>query len=51
MPFPLLVLSLLAWRCAIGIPLSLAWRRSGNLAGPAFAHATIDAVRNGVLGL
>ena len=51
MPFPLLVLSLLAWHGALGIPLSLAWRRSGNLAGPALAHAVIDAVRNGVLGL
>jgi len=51
MPFPLLVLTLVVWHCAIGVPLSLAWRRSGNLAGPAFAHAAIDAVRNGVLGL
>ena len=51
MSFPLLVLSLVVWHCAIGVPLSLAWRRSGNLAGPAFAHAAIDAVRNGVIGL
>jgi membrane protease YdiL (CAAX protease family) len=51
MPLPVLVLSLLAWQCAIGVPLSFAWRRSGNLAGPALAHATIDAVRNGLLGL
>lgn len=51
MPFPLLLLSLITWHCAIGIPLSLAWRRSGNLAGPAFAHSAIDAVRNGLLGL
>lgn len=51
MPFPLLVLSLAVWHCAIGVPLSFAWRRSGNLAGPALAHAVIDGVRNGVLGL
>lgn len=51
MSFPLLVLSLVIWHSAIGIPLSLAWRRSGNLAGPALAHSAIDAVRNGVLGL
>ena len=51
MSFPLLVLSLVVWHCAIGVPLSLAWRRSGNLSGPAFAHAAIDAVRNGVIGL
>ncbi len=51
MPLPLLVGSLVAWHCLVGIPLSLAWRRSGNLAGPAFAHAAMDAVRNGLLGL
>ena len=51
MPLPLLVLSLVAWHCLVGVPLSFAWRRSGNLSGPAFAHAAIDAVRNGVLGL
>ncbi|MGA8211139.1 MAG: hypothetical protein WB441_04045 [Nocardioidaceae bacterium] len=33
----------------IGVSPSLAWRRSRNLAGPAFAHAAIDAVRNGLL--
>jgi hypothetical protein len=30
---------------AIGIPLSFAWRRPGNLALPAAAHAFADAVR------
>ena len=30
----------------IGIPLSIYWRRSGNLAVPATAHAFVDAVRN-----
>jgi hypothetical protein len=51
MPLPLLVGSLIGWHCIVGIPLSLAWRRSGNLSGPAFAHSAIDAVRNGLLGL
>jgi hypothetical protein len=51
MPFPLLVLSLVTWHCVVGVPLSFAWRRSGNLSGPAFAHAAIDAVRNAFLGL
>jgi membrane protease YdiL (CAAX protease family) len=35
--------------CLTGIPLSLAWRRSGLLFVPAFVHALIDAVRNGLL--
>lgn len=51
MPLPLQVLSLVAWHCLVGVPLSFAWRRSGNLSGPAFAHAAIDAVRNGLSGL
>ncbi len=51
MPLPLLVLSLVSWHCLVGVPLSFAWRNSGNLSGPALAHATIDAVRNAVLGL
>jgi membrane protease YdiL (CAAX protease family) len=33
----------------IGVPLSLFWRRSGNLAVPAFTHAFIDAVRDALL--
>jgi membrane protease YdiL (CAAX protease family) len=49
MPLPYLVLELVAWHTLVGVPLSLAWRRSGNLAGPAFAHAAIDAVRNGLM--
>lgn len=51
MPFPLLVLSLVTWHCVVGVPLSFAWRRSGNLSGPAFAHSAIDAVRNALSGL
>lgn len=49
LPMPLLVLELLAWHVLVGLPLSLAWRRGGNLAGPALAHSVIDAVRNGVV--
>lgn len=51
MPLPFLLLSLLTWHCLVGVPLSFAWRRSGNLSGPAFAHSAIDAVRNGLIGL
>ena len=49
MPFPLLIMVLLAVHCFIGIPLSFAWRRSRNLAGVAFAHSAIDAIRNAML--
>lgn len=35
----------------IGVPLSIYWRRSGNLAVPAFTHAFIDAVRNALIGV
>lgn len=49
MPFPVLVVVLLAVHCFIGVPLSFAWRRSRNLAGVAFAHSAIDAVRNALL--
>ena len=34
-----------------GIAFSLFWRRTGNLAVPAFVHALIDAVRNVFVGL
>jgi len=34
---------------AVGVFLSLGWRRSGNLAVPAIVHAFIDAVRNMLL--
>jgi membrane protease YdiL (CAAX protease family) len=49
LPWPLLVLELLAWHILVGMPLSHAWRRSGNLAGPALAHSAIDAVRNALM--
>lgn len=34
----------------IGVPLSLGWRRGGNLAVPALAHALVNAVRNVIAG-
>lgn len=52
LPFPLLLVELIAVHILLGVPLSLAWRKTRNLAGPAFAHAVIDAVRNAfMLGL
>lgn len=45
---PVMIAGLLAVHCAIGVALSFAWRRSGNLALPAAAHALIDGVRNGL---
>jgi hypothetical protein len=32
--------------CLIGVPLAVFWRRTGNLAVTAFAHALVDGVRN-----
>lgn len=40
------VLELVGVHVLLGVPLSFAWRRTRNLAGPALAHAVIDAVRN-----
>jgi hypothetical protein len=34
---------------AVGVPLSLGWRRTGTLAVPVIAHALIDAVRNALM--
>ncbi|KRE55457.1 CPBP family intramembrane glutamic endopeptidase [Phycicoccus sp. Soil748] len=49
---PVLVAELVVVHIGLGVWLSFAWRRTGNLAAPALAHAVIDAVRNGtVLGL
>lgn len=41
---------LAGFHTVIGVPLSLYWRRSGNLLVPVAAHALIDAVRNTLLG-
>lgn len=52
LPLPVLVAELVVVHVVIGVPLSFAWRRTRNLAAPAFAHAVIDAVRNAaMLGL
>jgi membrane protease YdiL (CAAX protease family) len=40
---------LLIVHCAVGVPLSFYWRKSGNLAVTGFTHALIDAVRNALL--
>jgi membrane protease YdiL (CAAX protease family) len=48
-PLLALVPQLLAMHCAIGVPLSIYWRRSGNLFVTGSAHALIDAVRNALL--
>jgi membrane protease YdiL (CAAX protease family) len=40
------IIALLFVHLAVGVPLSLYWRRSGNLFVPATAHAVVDAVRN-----
>jgi membrane protease YdiL (CAAX protease family) len=52
LPLLLQVVELVGVHVVLGVPLSLAWRRSRNLAGPALAHAVNDAVRNAfMLGL
>ena len=48
-PLPALVPQLLAVHCAIGVPLSIYWRRSGNLFVTGSTHVLIDAVRNALL--
>jgi membrane protease YdiL (CAAX protease family) len=48
-PFPLQVAELVVVHVALGVPLSIAWRRTRNLAGPGLAHAVNDAVRNGFM--
>jgi membrane protease YdiL (CAAX protease family) len=42
------MISLVVAHSIIGVPLSLAWRRTGNMAVPGFAHALIDAGRDGL---
>jgi membrane protease YdiL (CAAX protease family) len=42
------VLSVLVVHCSIGVALSFAWRRTGNLTVPGAAHAIIDAIRDGL---
>jgi hypothetical protein len=42
----IIIIDLVIVHCLLGVPLSLFWRRSGNLAVPATVHAFVDAVRN-----
>jgi membrane protease YdiL (CAAX protease family) len=49
LPWSLQMLQLVAVHVLFGVPLSLAWRRTRNLAGPALAHAVNDAVRNALM--
>jgi membrane protease YdiL (CAAX protease family) len=48
-PWAVTAIQLVGVHTIIGVPLSIFWRRSGNLAVPAFTHAFIDAVRNALL--
>jgi Type II CAAX prenyl endopeptidase Rce1-like len=48
-PVLAVVPQLLAVHCCIGVPLSIYWRRSGNLFVSGSTHALIDAVRNALL--
>jgi membrane protease YdiL (CAAX protease family) len=48
-PFPMLLVELVVVHVVLGVPLSFACRRTRNLAGPALAHAVIDAVRNALM--
>ncbi len=50
-PLVALVPQLLVVHCAIGVPLSIFWRQSGNLFVTGSTHALIDAVRNALLVL
>jgi membrane protease YdiL (CAAX protease family) len=49
LPFPMLLVELVVVHVVLGVPLSFAWRRTRNLAGPSLAHAVIDAVRNALM--
>lgn len=49
LPLPLLLVELVGVHVLLGVPLSIAWRRSRNLTGPALAHAVNDAVRNALM--
>ena len=49
LPLIKLIVLLPCIHIAVGVFLSLSWRRSGNLAVPATVHAFIDAVRNMLL--
>jgi len=48
-PLPRLVLNNVLVCCIIGVPFSMWWRRSNNLAVTGVSHAFVDAVRNALL--
>ena len=48
-PIILLAARLILAHSLLGVPLSLYWRRSGNLGVPAFTHSLVDGVRNALL--
>lgn len=48
---PVIVIGLLVAQIALGIPLSIGWRRSGNLVVPGAAHALNDTIRNVLIGV
>jgi membrane protease YdiL (CAAX protease family) len=50
-PLPMLIVGLLGVHCAVGVPLSFCWRRSGNLFVTGATHALVDAVRNALVVL
>ncbi|HZO73141.1 MAG TPA: CPBP family intramembrane glutamic endopeptidase [Ktedonobacteraceae bacterium] len=45
------VIGLLAAQILVGVPLSLWWRKSGNMVVNDTAHALLDAIRNGLAGV
>jgi membrane protease YdiL (CAAX protease family) len=51
MSLPRAFIYVLPLQVAVGLPLSLWWRRSGNLTVTGTTHAFIDAVRNATSGL
>ena len=48
-PTPVVAVSLLLVHVTIGVPLSIFFRRSGNLAVPGVVHALVDGVRDALL--
>lgn len=46
---PVTIAQVLAVHCLMGVPMSLAWRRTGNLTVPVIGHALIDAFRNALM--
>jgi len=51
LPIGTTIAALVVMHCVLGVPLSLYWRRSGNLLVPASAHAFADAVRTALIGV